>query len=342
MERGNVTITLLSLIIGVLGMSFGVLGINHHLAGVSLRSSLAEIARRFFDSKPLESFILLSTCNRMEIYFSSPVLDDTHTFLLEMFKNECSLPFDQLLYTFFGKACLHHLIRVTTGLDSALFGETEIQGQVKRAYLEGSQKQQIPAELHFLFQKSLQAGKKMRNQYMLQDAGASLERGVEVLLQNHFDQKTDVLLVGASETNHRIALHLAKNQQFNFSLTNRTEAKGKALAETLGCSYIPWREWESYEAMIFATSCLMPILDQEDVFLKDGKERVLIDLGVPQNVDHRLSKLATLYDIDAVQTKAKQSSQRKEISFIEEAVAEQAEVLYKALKNRKSLLSSYS
>lgn len=320
-------------------MSFGVLGINHHLAGVTLRSSLAEIAGRFFASKPLESFILLSTCNRMEIYFSSPVLSATHAFLIEMFKKECSLPFDQLLYTFFGKACLHHLIRVTAGLDSALFGETEIQGQVKRAYLEGCQKQEIPPDLHFLFQKSLQTGKKMRSQYLLQGAETSLERGVEVILESHVNKQTPVLFVGASETNHRIALHLAKSRQFTFSFTNRTKSRGQDLASSLGCSYTPWKEWNTFEAMVFATSSPMPILDQEDTFLKDGKKRVLIDLGVPQNVDPRLGKLLTLYDIDAVQKTAKQNGTKKMNLSLEEVVAMHAESLFQSLQNKRSLLT---
>jgi len=318
-------------------MNFGILGINHHLAKVSLRSSLAEIASRFFASKPQESFILLSTCNRMEIYFSSPDLSATHTFLIEMFKKECSLPFDQLLYTFFGKACLQHLIRVTAGLDSALFGETEIQGQVKRAYVEGCQKQDIPPELHLLFQKSLQTGKKIRSQYLLQGAESSLERGVELILKNHIDQEEPLLLVGASETNHRIALHLIKNRYSKVMLTNRTEAKGRALAESVGCGYTQWRAWSPFKAMVFATSSLVPLLDQEDQFLKDGKERVIMDLGVPQNVDPRLGEFATLYDIDAIHKTAKADSGKKESVSLEDVVAIHAETLYQSLQNKRAL-----
>ncbi len=324
-------------------MGFGVLGINHLLAPVALRGAIAEIAnRRLHHDRSIhgdQSLILLSTCNRIEIYFSSPTLSWTHSYLLEILKRECPLPFDQLLYTFFGKACLRHLMRVTSGLDSALMGETEIQGQVKRAYLESSEIRQLPFELHFLFQKSLHVGKKIRNRHLKRGAEASLESGVEIILEKHLKPGTPLLLVGASETNHRIALHLRKRGKYPFSLSNRTASKGDQLAMSLGCPFIPWKAWQEAQGIVFATSSPTTLLDPEDTFLFDGKKRLLIDLGVPQNVDPRLraNPGVTLFDIDEIQKAARNGTGRKERSNIELEISQETELLFDQFIKRKKL-----
>ena len=114
------------------------LGINHKLADLKLRELLAKASQRRFgagiSTHGSHHFILLSTCNRTEIYFCSDDLAATHTYLLSILRNEVDEEFDQKLYSYFGRDCFHHLARVTAGLDSAIVAETEIQGQVKKAY----------------------------------------------------------------------------------------------------------------------------------------------------------------------------------------------------------------
>ncbi len=129
-------------------MRIGVVGINHRLAGLELRDSLARICQKKFGSDRIthsnHSFILLSTCNRTEVYFCSDNLPESHSYLINALRGDVSEDFDQKLYSFFGSDCFLHLCRVTAGLDSAIVAETEIQGQVKTAYEKAAQK--------FLFQ----------------------------------------------------------------------------------------------------------------------------------------------------------------------------------------------
>lgn len=147
-------------------MRVGVLGINHKLAGLELRELLAKICyRRLHPGQSTHgehSFVLLSTCNRTEVYFSSANLAETHSYLLSILRNDVNEDFDQKLYSYFGQDCLLHLCRVTAGLDSAIIAETEIQGQVKSAYELAQEFHVLPFELHYLFQKSLGIAKKVR------------------------------------------------------------------------------------------------------------------------------------------------------------------------------------
>src|SRR3954466_9975105 len=105
-------------------MRVGVVGINHKLADLKLRETLAKACqRRFSAGNSLHgnhSFVLLSTCNRTEAYFTSYELAETHTYLLNILRQEVFEEFDHKLYSFFGSDCFAHLARVTAGLDSAI------------------------------------------------------------------------------------------------------------------------------------------------------------------------------------------------------------------------------
>src|SRR5262245_52879886 len=103
-------------------MRFGVVGINHKLADLKLREKLAKACQNRFLSSSFHGdhhFVLLSTCNRTEFYFSSDDLAETHSYLLRILRQDVEDDFDQKLYTYFGTDCFLHLTRVTSGLDSA-------------------------------------------------------------------------------------------------------------------------------------------------------------------------------------------------------------------------------
>lgn len=147
-------------------MRVGVIGINHKLANVQLRERLAKVCqRRFVAGSCIHSdhtFVLLTTCNRTEVYFASEDLTATHSYLLQILRDDIEDEFDQKVYSYFGYDCFLHSSRVTAGLDSAIIAETEIQGQVKEAYESASEHISLPSELHYLFQKALRIGKKVR------------------------------------------------------------------------------------------------------------------------------------------------------------------------------------
>lgn len=147
-------------------MQVGIIGINHKSSPFEVREKLARIFRNQFASDYSHNFILLSTCNRTELYFSSHQLAETHVNLLERLKYQIGEESIHVLYSYFGKDCFCHLVRVISGLDSAIFGESDIQRQVKVAYETRRKRQLLSHDLHFLFQKGLKIAKEIRTSFI--------------------------------------------------------------------------------------------------------------------------------------------------------------------------------
>src|ERR1700722_6536475 len=219
-------------------MRIGIIGINHKSAELRLREKLAKACERLFGSlysyhHPEISFVLLSTCNRTEIYFHAEDPSETHTYLLNALRCEIEEEFEHKIYSYFGNECFFHLARVTAGVDSALVGETEIQGQVKRAYEMAHALRSLDQELHFLFQKCLKIGKNVRSNTEFSYGLPSIEEAIlnvgKKLLGNL--EKRKILFVGLSEINHKIFVHFKQMGCCNISLCNRSTGRALEMAQ---------------------------------------------------------------------------------------------------------------
>lgn len=275
-------------------MQIGILGINHKMADLSLRDHLAKLCHHHFGpgcfAHDSEAFVLLSTCNRTEVFFSSENLADTHSYLLNVLRNETEAldkDFDQKLYSYFGFDCFLHLARVTAGLDSAILGETEIQGQVKQAYETMATSRSLPSELHFLFQKSLKIGKQIRTELCLERGTPHIEQAIVQTGHQFFEdpRKAKILLVGASDINKKV-LHYLQGKQFtDITVVNRTQEKAIEVAQEHDIGMLDWNfladHWNQYDWILFGT--------KSPNFLELRGEakghKLLIDLGVPRNID---------------------------------------------------------
>ena len=202
-------------------MQVGLIGLNHKCADLNLREKILRATQKNL-SQPhlpaiLESYVILITCNRVEIYFASTELSKAHTFLLKVLKQEIQSKFEHKLYSFFRWDCLSHLCRVTAGLDSAVLAETEIQGQVKLAYQDAQQKLDLHSDLHYLFQKSLKIGKQIRSNYFSNKGAPSLEGTVEEIISDEFiaNKAANILFVGASDINLSILKSLKSKSYSN-------------------------------------------------------------------------------------------------------------------------------
>lgn len=320
-------------------MRVGVVGINHKQAKLQLREMLAKTCQRRFDSKhalhPRHHFVLLSTCNRTEIYFSSEDLAATHSYILNILKREVCEDFEQRLYSFFSIDCLHHLSRVTSGLDSAIFWETEIQGQVKAAYEHSTHYSQLPKELHYLFQKALKNGKLVRSSYDVGRGMPDIEHALIHLASEQLElESARILFVGASAINLKILSFLNSKKLPHLTLTNRTNEKAEAAAEKLSVSFLPWEQkqhWTNYDWIIFGTKSPQTLVD-EKTFSETFATRLLTDLCVPRNVDPRLEedKRLVVHNIDSIHRTLKVRRQKVAHfatlaeGLLEEAVLRQA------------------
>lgn len=288
-------------------MQIGVIGLNHKSADLSLREKLAILSLKRFGPEcsyhGLLPYVLLTTCNRTEIYFSSPDLAVTHTYFLNILREGISEEFEHTIYSYFGPDCFFHLARVTSGMDSAIMGETEIQGQVKQAYEKAAQYRPLSSELHYLFQKCLKIGKEVRQTSF----GPAIEETIFTLSEAKLGNlaNKNILLVGISEINLRILKFFILKNLKNITLCNRTNRRAQEIATKYHLAYLPWEERElmaSFDLQIYGTKAPHYLLRKENALEHLGDKKVIIDLSVPRNVDPALSALdgITLLNIDEI------------------------------------------
>lgn len=270
-------------------LNVGVLGINFKTADLGLREGIARGAQSLGGERALffaHPAVLLSTCNRTEIYFSADDLAAAHSDLLAFLRNLVDVPFEHRLYSYFGIDCFAHLCRVAAGLDSAIVAETEIQRQVRVAY---SQARQLPSCLHYIFQKALKVGKVIRNHHGLERGGPTL---YGTLWQMAEWKNKRILLVGYSEINRGFASFLMHKGIEGFSLCTRNPASVDLEGVHIYDRTILAR-WQEYDLLVCAS--------QANHFLITGlgdARHCIFDLSVPRNVDPAVGRTATLYNID--------------------------------------------
>jgi glutamyl-tRNA reductase len=288
-------------------MNICVIGLNHKLADLTLRELVAKACqRRFFLENPLGngSFVLLSTCNRCELYFSTNDMVASHQRILQILKEEIPIDhfieIEQRFYTFFGIDCFVHLASVTAGLDSAIIAETEIQGQVRSAYTAAVEVRPLSKELHFLFQKSLKIGKKVRRGYVFEKSLPDLEHAILLYAMSHFDGSLpQALFIGASEINIKIA-RFFKQKKLGFAFCNRSKT---SVLDELSCPVLPWHHlsvWQTFDWVICATKSPSYIIHSHEQIINRTRPQLLIDLSVPRNIDPKIT-IATLVNIDYLQ-----------------------------------------
>lgn len=326
-------------------MHIGVIGLNHKSASLELRETLARIfAKKFGHTCDHDfPFVLLSTCNRTEIYFSSDDLADTHSYLLGNLRTETSEEFEHTIYSYFGSDCFFHLAKVACGMDSAIIGETEIQGQVKQAYEEAASTRALSRELHFLFQKSLKIGKDIRTNPLM----PTLEEAVLNLSTSHLkDLKTKkILFFGVSEINQKILKLLTINNIQSITLCNRTHAKALMLARALNVEAVEKVEdIFAYDLIIYGTKAPTYLMTKNALEMP-RQRKLIIDLSVPRNVEPACATIpnVTLLNVDQINRTIDRRKKRKaallsrlRLPQIEEAVNRQILLFHK----RESFLLS--
>ena len=188
--------------------------------------------------------------------------------------------------------CFRHLGRVVAGLDSLFVGETEIQGQVKAAYEEARRKSSLSPELHFLFQRSLRTGKVLRNSVQRPADNGLCEQVTNLIVDHvHVVHNPSVLLVGTSMINRRLAMILAE-REVSVTYVNRTFEHALDVAKNIGGEVVPWAElskkWSLFPCVVAATRSSDYVLCSQDLLVSPSPQ-LLIDLGVPRNIDPALA-----------------------------------------------------
>ena len=265
--------------------------------------------------------VLLSTCNRTELYVSSPVdleTDDLVGLLMgarrhaELDPSAISeLP--PYLEERRGHRVIEHLFRVASGLDSMVLGETDIVRQLKEAYARAVDSDLCGAALNTLVHEALRVGKRARTETELARGAFSIGHAASQLAQNIFGslQGRTILLLGAGKMSETTARHLAASGASQVLVANRTFDRAARLAEILNGHAIRYDEFSSHlvkaDIVIASTAAPHPIVTREMIepTLKGRRRRplFLIDIAVPRDIDPAVGDLPDvfLYDIDDLQ-----------------------------------------
>lgn len=294
-------------------MTLIALGINHKIAPLAVRERLAfdehRMANALAELKALPAVneaVLISTCNRTEIYTCASALPAVR----EWFCAQSTI--EPYIYT--EVAAVEHLMRVASGLDSMVLGEAQILGQIKQAYQVAQDAGTLGYQLKHLFPAAFKVSKQIRHQTAIGASSLSLAYTAVQLAKRIFSdlKNTRVLLIGAGETIQLAATHLQSFGVKEFYIANRTFERAKNLAETvpnaklIRIGDIPLFLKE-VDIVFTATASQLPILGKGlfEMTLKARKRRPIFvaDLAVPRDVEPQVAKLEDvyLYNIDDLQ-----------------------------------------
>jgi glutamyl-tRNA reductase len=299
------------------------LGISYKTAPVALRERLALTdveSERFLTSLVADGVVheavAISTCNRTEIYLVSPDPVEAESALLTALARRADIRPTELaglIYSPRNCDAARHLYRVTSGLESMIVGEAEVQGQVKRSY-EAALKAGTTGPLtNKLFTAALQTGKRVRSETGLGSSRTSVSTVAVDLAADVVGDlaASDVVIIGAGETAELTAQALAAHGVSTIFVANRHAQRALSLAERFGGSVVSLDELParlaSADIVVSSTSSPHPIVGSEELELvmqeRDGRPLVLIDIAVPRDIESTCGELAgvTLYDIDDLQ-----------------------------------------
>ncbi len=304
-----------------------VIGLNHNTAPISVRERVAVVGNELADAlKELKPYVtegvILSTCNRTEIYGLCP--DQGEGAMLFLQHRAGGIPVGPHTYEHHGTAAARHLLKVTCGLDSMVVGEPQILGQVRNAEEHSQEHQRIGPILSRLFSQALIAGKRARNETAIGRSAASFSyAGVEIA-RSHLGtlaSKT-LLLIGAGEMSELAAKTLRDNGIGEILVLSRTAERARALAEKFGGLAVDSQSLaaalQRADVVISSTDSPRPIIRRDHVMaaLDTRGERplVLLDMAVPRDIESEVDELpgAHLYDIDDLGEVVRQNLQRRQ------------------------------
>lgn len=325
-----------------------VVGLNHRTATLALRERLAIPSRELPEALwslrarcDLDEAVVLSTCNRVELYSRTsnpPQALQSLTDFLALRSRLAPEVFRPRLYCLTNREAVAHLFRVTAGLDSMVLGESEITAQVKQAYAIAHALGATGPVLNRLFQKALHSAKAVRFQTHIAEGQASIGSVVAALAQEHFGDRLkhcEVLLWGAGKAAEAMTRHLIKAGVGQLWIVNRTQTKAEDLASLCQGGWLSWeqalRHLARVDIAIVCTQAPHYVIDEADVATvlpqRGSRTLLIIDLAVPRNVDPALRTMPSiqLYDIDGLQgvAQANMAARRAELSQCEAIIRAQ-------------------
>ncbi|MGP3591708.1 glutamyl-tRNA reductase [Vagococcus sp. WN89Y] len=305
-------------------MTLLALGINHKTAPVSLRERIAfspqtlDQALESLLSQPMvQGGVVLSTCNRTELYLSVEEQDNLREALVRWLCDYHHLREEEVrqsLYWHEDNDAVRHLMRVASGLDSLVLGEPQILGQVKKAYADSRRGHGNASDLERMFQKSFSVAKRVRTETDIGASAVSVAFAACTLARQIFESlsSVSVLLVGAGETIELVARHLREHKVQRMIIANRTRERAQLLADEVGAEVISLSDIDERlkdaDIVISSTASPLPIIGkgmmERAMKARRNQPMLLVDIAVPRDVEPEVGKVANayLYSVDDLQS----------------------------------------
>jgi glutamyl-tRNA reductase len=300
-----------------------VVGLNHKTAPIELRERLHFPTTTL--EEPLEKLahyteggerVILSTCNRVELYGHVQHLAHGNSRLQQFLSDYHGIADDVLaphLYSYHGEAALRHLFRVVASLDSLVIGEPQIAAQVKEAFTIARHANATSAIFNQVFERAFSVAKRVRTETRIGEHAVSISYAAVELAKKIFQDLSPktVLILGAGEMSELTARHLISQGVQDLLVANRTLERARDLAARLGGQGVPLAELPSYlpKADIIVSSTGAPelVIQKSDVQnalkLRKNRPMFFIDIAVPRDVAPAVNELENVYvyDIDDLQ-----------------------------------------
>ena len=291
----------------------GLISINYKIAPLEIREKF------YFDSSEkivfnnllkkkvgVEGLMIISTCNRTEIYFEfENHVGEENKFLHSIVKELVEFKrFKDSLSPYLNNSIgsydvANHLFRLVSGLESMIIGEFQIVEQLKDAYYFSKKHKMLGPILKRMIQKSLETGKYIRTNTDIGRGAVSVSyAAVEQITKKYDLTKSIFLCVGLGETSKLSIRHLHQKKIKNIKICNRTESKAKLFSKELGYSSVKFedfkKEIKKSDVVFFSTSSKTTLLNKSDLekIMKNRRKKLLlVDLSVPRNLESDLYEI---------------------------------------------------
>lgn len=298
-----------------------VFGVSYQTAHADVRNKISfandeipKVLARIQHSRITEEILILSTCNRMEVYCVTNDIDFVVNAVCEI-KNICPRSIKQYSYIYEGESCARHLFKVASGLDSMILGENEIVAQIKNALFIAKNTNSLSSNLLGLFEMALSIEKDVRHSTAINTVSVSLGSAVNNIVLNKLNTTTasdlaqqKILFIGAGEMVNKIAPYFKSINCAQKTVVNRTYTKAKALANTIGANAVQLEGLSDilsdYSIIIAccASNSLLITPERLKQRIDAGKSTLIIDLSMPLISAYTLheTQSITLITIDDV------------------------------------------
>ena len=345
-------------------MHLKVLGLNHRTAPIEVREKFSigkEAIRRGLENLDgydgLSEAVILSTCNRSEIYAVSAggCEVSVYQFLSDLIGGAVDKNF---LYEFDDKACAEHLFEVAAGLDSLVLGEGQILSQVKEAYSVAKSAEATSTILNTLFNRAIAAGKKVRTETKIAYNSVSVSSAAVELAEKKLGGLVDksALIFGAGKMAHLTAQHLLSHDLKKIFVANHHLERAEEMSSKIGGQAVAWEDAFTSAAhvdiIITSTGAphyvVKPWQTQQLMTRREGRGIFFIDIAVPRDVDPEVGKIkgVTLYNIDDLESVIEKNLQarQREAILAKKIVTEDAAAVMERFKylNFQPLMANLS